>query len=247
VTPTRKENVLSNKNLSSVAASVIDSYGNTARNVIGVYRAGGERMIGFVDQRFEGVVHRGAAGLRDGLRSNLVHTQQRWSGYCVKSLHYGSERATSAVDAAVDLAHKGVERIAANAERFDQATQLGALEAISRVAMPAAAVVSQFAERIESGSSKLMQRVSRQPAVASAVARQAKAAARQAKSVKQAATRSAGKRTGKGPGKGTATSPGKAVADKAAAQAAAAQKTVVRKAKAVVRKAQADGAAAAAA
>lgn len=234
---------MSNKNLSHVAASVIDSYGNTARNVIGVYRAGGERMIGFVDQRFEGVVHRGAAGLREGLRSNLVHTQQRWSGYCVKSLHYGSERATGAVDAAVDLAHKGVERIAANAERFDQATQLGALEAISRAAMPAAAVVSQFAERIESGSSKLVQRVSRQPAVASAVAGQAKAAARRAKSVKQAATRSAGKRTGKSAGK----SAGKAVADKAAAQAAAAQKTAVRKAKAVVRKAQADGAAAAAA
>ena len=204
---------MSKKNLSSVAASVIDSYGNTARNMISVYRVGGERVVGFVDQRFEAVVGSGTAGLR----GNLIDTQQRFSGVYVKGLHYGSERATRVVDAAVDLAHEGARRIAANAERFDQATQLGALEAISRAALPAAAALSQVAERIESGSSKLVQRVSRQPSVARAAAKQAKAAAGQAKAVKQAAAKSAGK-----------------AADEAAARTTAAKKTVARRAKAVV-------------
>lgn len=215
---------MSKKNLSSVTASVIDSYGHTARNVISVYRVGGARVIDFVDQRFEAVVNTtGTAGLGEGLRSNLIGTQQRLSGYTTKSLHYGSDRAASVVDAAVDLAHRGARRIAANAERFDQATGLGALEAIHRVALPAATAVSQFAQRIERGSSRLAQRVSRQPAVVRGAARQAKAAARQARTVKHAAAQRAGK-----------------ASTQAATRAAAAKKTAVRKATAVVRKAKAE-------
>ena len=49
------------KNLSSVAAAVIESYGDTAINVINACRVGGERVIGFVDQRFEAAVNTGAA------------------------------------------------------------------------------------------------------------------------------------------------------------------------------------------
>ena len=47
---------MSTKNLSSVATAVILSYGNTAINMINAYRVGGERVIGFVDQRFEAAV-----------------------------------------------------------------------------------------------------------------------------------------------------------------------------------------------
>ena len=47
--------------LSTVATAVIESYGNTAINVINAYRTGGERVIGFVDQRFEAAVNAGGA------------------------------------------------------------------------------------------------------------------------------------------------------------------------------------------
>ena len=40
------------KSLSTVANEVIDSYGITAINVINTYRFGGERIVGFVDERF---------------------------------------------------------------------------------------------------------------------------------------------------------------------------------------------------
>jgi hypothetical protein len=46
-----QEPSVSNKSLSSVATAVIESYGNTAINMINAYRVGGERVIGFVDQR----------------------------------------------------------------------------------------------------------------------------------------------------------------------------------------------------
>jgi hypothetical protein len=163
------------KNLSSVTTAVIESYGNTALNLINAYRAGGERMIGYVDQRFESAVNTGAARLSEELRANLIDTEKRLSGYYVRGLQFGTDRAESAVSTAVDFASKGVSRMAANAERFDQATKIGALEMINRVAMPAAEAVSQVAERIEEGSSELAKKVAGQPAAVKAVKKQVKA------------------------------------------------------------------------
>lgn len=174
------------KNLSSVATAVIESYGNTAMNLINAYRVGGERMIGFVDQRFEAAVNVGAAPLSPELRSNLIGTEKRISGYYVKGLQFGTDRAESVVGSAVDLANKGVDRIAANAERFDQATKIGALDMINRVALPAAEAMSQVVVRIEEGSSQLAKKVAGKPAVV-------KAAAKQAKTLKKAVAKTAKK------------------------------------------------------
>jgi len=179
---------MSKKNLSNVATAVIESYGNTAINMINAYRVGGERVIGFVDQRFEAAVNTGAARLSDELRSNLIGTEKRISGYYAKGLQIGTERAESAVSTAIDLANKGVDRIAANAERFDQATNIGALEMINRVALPAAEAMSQVVVRIEEGSSQLAKKVAGKPAVV-------KAAAKKAKTVKKAVAKTAKKVT----------------------------------------------------
>jgi len=176
------------KNLSSVATAVIESYGNTAINMINAYRVGGERVIGFVDQRFEAAVNTGAARLSEELRSNLIDTEKRISGYYAKGLQFGTERAESAVSSAVELANKGVDRIAANAERFDQATKFGALEMINRVAMPAATAMSEVVVRIEEGSSQLAKKVAGKPAVVKAAAKKAKTVKKVvAKTVKKAA------------------------------------------------------------
>jgi hypothetical protein len=205
---------MSKKNLSSVATAVIESYGNTAINVINAYRVGGERVIGFFDQRFETAVNTGAARLSEELRDNLIGTEKRISGYYSRGLQLGTDRAESAVNTAVELASKGVDRIAANAERFDQATKFGALEAINRVALPAATAVSEVVERIEEGSSQLVKRVAGQPAVV-------KAAVKQVKAVRKAAAKTAKK----------ATATKKAVVRKAG--------TTVRKARAAVAQAAA--------
>jgi hypothetical protein len=179
---------MSTKNLSSVATAVIESYGNTAINMINAYRVGGERVIGFVDQRFEAAVNTGAARLSEELRTNLIDTEKRISGYYAKGLQIGTDRAESAVSTAVELANKGVDRIAANAERFDQATKLGALEAINRVVLPAATAMSEVVVRIEEGSSQLANKVAGKPAIVKAAAKQAKTVKKAvAKTVKKAA------------------------------------------------------------
>lgn len=161
---------MSQKNLSTVATDVIATYGITATNVINSYRFGGERIAGFVDQRFAAAVNRGASALRKDLRSNLIDSQQRVTGYYVKGIHLGTDKAENAVGVAVDLATKGVSLLAENAERFDRAINVNALASLSRAAVPAAELVNKVAERIEEGSSELVRRVSGKDMPAKALA-----------------------------------------------------------------------------
>ena len=133
--------------------------------------ASGERLIGFVDSSFATAVTRGQSVYGKGVVSNLIGGQQRVSGYSVKGLHLGTDGAQRAVGVAVDLATKGVGFVAANAGRFDRASNLNALDTLSRVAMPAAELVGKVADSLEQGSGQLVRRVSGKRVPAQAVAR----------------------------------------------------------------------------
>jgi polyhydroxyalkanoate synthesis regulator phasin len=161
---------MSNKNLSTVATQVIEAYGITATNVINTYRFGGERVIGFIDDRFASVMDRSASTLSNGTRSTLIDGQQRVSGFYVKGLHFGTDRAQSVVGVAVDLATKGVSIVATNATRLDRQTNLNALDKLNRVVMPAASLLNSVAVGIEEGSTELVKRVAGQSMPAKAIA-----------------------------------------------------------------------------
>jgi hypothetical protein len=183
---------MSNKNLSTVATEVIAACGITATNVINSYRYGGERLVGFVDERFASAVNRGAAALRADLRSNLIGTQQRVTGYYVKGIQLGTDRAQSVVGVAVDLATKGVSLVAEGAVRLDRAANANALDTLNRVVRPAAEVVSRVAERLEEGSSALVRRVAGKPVPAKALAtRQLDARTRKAAAARKRITKTA--------------------------------------------------------
>ena len=183
---------MSQKNLSTVATDVIATYGITATNVINSYRFGGERVASFVDQRFAAVVNGGAAALPKDLRSTLIDSQLRLSGYYVKGIHFGTDKAETVVGAAVDLATKGVSLVAENAVRIDRAANLNALDRFNRVVMPAADLVVKVADRIEEGSSELVKRVSGKAMPAKALATiKLKAATKKASATRKRVTKAA--------------------------------------------------------
>ncbi|WP_210545043.1 hypothetical protein [Rhodoferax sp. PAMC 29310] len=90
------------KNLFRIAADVIATNGITATNVINTYRLGGERVAVFVDQRFAAVINRRTVELRKDMRSNLMDSQQRVSGYCVKGEHFGTDQTQNVLGLAVN-------------------------------------------------------------------------------------------------------------------------------------------------
>ena len=184
---------MSTKNLSRVATDVIATSGITATNVINTYRFGGERLFGVIGQRV------------------------------AAAMSTGSDRVQSVVGIAVDLATKGVDLVATNAERFDRAANLNALGTLNRVALPAAHALSQWAERIEAGSSELVKRVAGKPVPAKAVAtRTLNAITRKAAAARKKVVKTA---------KASRAQVGKAVA-KTATRTSNAARRVARKAKA---------------
>ena len=118
---------MSNKNLSTVTTDLIESYGNTARNVIQAYRVGNLRAVQFVDQRWEKALQQSARPLRVDVRKNALAAQKTISGMYIKGIDMTSNGADVMVNKAVELAGKGVQQVAANASAFEKRTGVATL------------------------------------------------------------------------------------------------------------------------
>jgi hypothetical protein len=151
---------MSIQELSSVTNELIQCYGNTAKNVINAYRVGGERVVGFMDQRWETAVEKAGKRLTAEVRNNALATQKKLSGYYIKGISLTTDGADSVVSKVVELAGKGVAQVAANASQFEKATGVSTLNTIALAVVPAAEAVSKVAARIEEKSSELVNRVS---------------------------------------------------------------------------------------
>jgi hypothetical protein len=150
---------MTTQNLSAVTTNVIESYGNTARNVINAYRVGNERALGYVDQRWTSAVMNTGKRLTAEVRNNALAAQKKLSGYYAKGLSLTTDGADTAIAKAVALAAKGVQQVAANAARFEKSTGVTALNKIAVAVVPAAQSISKVAVKIEAQSSHLMNTV----------------------------------------------------------------------------------------
>ncbi len=177
---------MTNSSLASVTTDLIESYGNTAKNVINACRVGNERVAGFMDQRWESAVMASGKRLTAEVRSNALAAQKKISGYYIRGIEIGTQGADTAVSRTVEIAAKGVQQMAANAARFEKSTGVTALNKLAVAAVPAAQAVSKVATRIEKKSDALLSTVSgKKTAAKAAVAKRVRAfrKARAAKSV----------------------------------------------------------------
>ena len=152
---------MSAKKLSTVANDVIESYGNTARNVIHVYRTGGGRVVDLLDQKWNRALKESRPHLTADVASNATAAQQAFSSYYVKGLTLSTHGAQRAVNQIVRLAGAGVERMAANASRFEVKTGVTALNTLAQASLPGALVLSALAAKIEQKSAALAHKIAR--------------------------------------------------------------------------------------
>ena len=176
---------MANQKLATVTNELIESYGNTAKNVINAYRVGNERAAVFMDQSFVAALDKAGSRLSAKARSNAVSAEQKLTAYYVKGVEVTSANADLVVNKAVELAGKGVEQVAANAGRFEKSTGVTTLSALATAAVPAAQAVTKVAAKIEAKSSELATKLAGKPVRAKA----AKAAATVKAVAKKAATR----------------------------------------------------------
>jgi len=161
---------MANQKLATVTNELIESYGNTAKNVINAYRVGNERAVVFMDQRFVAAVNKAGARLSAQARHNAVAAEKKLTAYYVKSVEMTSDNANMVVSKAVELAGKSVVQVAANAGRFEKSTGVKALSTLATAAMPAAQAVTKIAGKIEAQSGVLASKIAGKPVRAKAAA-----------------------------------------------------------------------------
>lgn len=149
---------MSTKALSNVTTDLINSYGNTAKNVINAYRAGGQRVANFVEQRWERALEKSRSQLVPEVRSNAKQAQKILGSYYVKGLAFTTNGADTVVDQLVSFAGQGVQQVAANANRFEEKTGV-ALDRFTVAVAPVAAVVTKLASQIELKSGELADKI----------------------------------------------------------------------------------------
>lgn len=150
---------MSAKNLSTVATDLIESYGNTAKNVIHAYRAGGERVVSLLENRWNKALRQSRPELDADVAKNASAAQLAFSVYYSKGLIYTSQGAQHLVTQLVKLAGAGVDSAAANASRFEEKTGLTTLSTIAKTTAPGAVALSKLACTIEQKSASLARKI----------------------------------------------------------------------------------------
>lgn len=150
---------MSAKKFSTVATDVIESYGNTAKNVIHAYRAGGERVAGLLEKGWDRALKESRSQLAEGVARNANAAQQVLNGYYTKGLTLTSDGAEQVVDQMVKLAGTGVQRVAANAHRFEEKTGVTALNTLAQATLPGVVALSTLATMIEVTSATLASKI----------------------------------------------------------------------------------------
>ncbi len=159
------------KNLSTVAADIIESYGNTAKNVIDAYRAGGERAVSLLEQRWNAALKQSRSQLTAEVAKNASAAQLAFSVYYTKGLTTTTKGAEQVVNQLVKLAGLGVERVAANANLFEEKTGMTTLNTLAEVTKPGVTALSNLASTIEQKSAQLASKIAGDDVVNASVKR----------------------------------------------------------------------------
>jgi hypothetical protein len=98
---------------SHTATTLLANFGNTAHQVIGAYREGGERLAATLEQRWKAALKDASPQLTAETRRNAARAQQAFSASYVKGLAFTADGATVVVDTLLGAAAAAVERAAA--------------------------------------------------------------------------------------------------------------------------------------
>ena len=146
---------MSAKNIYAVTADLIESYGNTVKNVIDALRAGGQQTVVMLDQRWSSTLLAPNTPIPAQMAQTLSATQQTLNQCITQGLDQSSKGAHEMVNQLVNLATRGVDRLAANASLFDEKTGLPGLNLLSQVSLPAASLMVTLASHIEQKSANM--------------------------------------------------------------------------------------------
>ncbi|HSI55119.1 MAG: hypothetical protein ACAH21_12690 [Ramlibacter sp.] len=101
---------------SATATTAVANFGNTAHQVISMYRDGGERIARTLEQRWNAALKEAAPKLTPETRKNAARAQQKFSSFYARSLAMTTDGAQVVVDTLVGATVSAIERAATYAQ-----------------------------------------------------------------------------------------------------------------------------------
>lgn len=154
--------------LSTIAIDLVQSYGNTANNVIKASRVGGERISSYLEDRYMRALASTGKSLSQEARNNALATEKFINGYYLKGITLATDSASAVVGGMVKFTGLGMSQVAANASKFEDKTGMTALNTLAQAAVPAAIAVKKIAVQIEAKSADLVKVLTPESKVTSA-------------------------------------------------------------------------------
>jgi hypothetical protein len=142
--------------LSAIAIDLVQSYGNTANNVIKASRVGGELISSYLEERYMRALASTGKALSQEARNNALATEKFVNSYYIKGITLATDGATAVVGSVVKFTGLGMSQVAANASKFEDKTGVTALNTLAQAAVPAAIAVKKLAVQIEAKSADLV-------------------------------------------------------------------------------------------
>ncbi|MBK9442816.1 MAG: hypothetical protein IPN53_16540 [Comamonadaceae bacterium] len=181
---------MSSKKLSTVTCHVINAYANTASNVIHAYRAGGERVVGMFDTRWNSAFKQSRSQLATGVAKNATAVHLLLQKYTLKGLTVTSGGAQDVVNRVVKLADAGVMTVAKNVDRFEGKTGVNMLSTVAQAALLGAVPLSNLVDQIERKSATLASKIAGDNVI-TAVVKRSRPVVRKARPVAKAVVQTA--------------------------------------------------------
>jgi hypothetical protein len=151
---------MSNQSLSTVAIHVVDQYSAAGKTLNQAYRAGVERLVDTAKTRFASALQaRSIPMVNDQVKSDLINAQQVIAGFMLKGVRAAYARADQAIDTINTRANSGIEAVAKTVARVESAFELGNLDAVRTLNMPAATLASQLADKAVEGAKAVEARI----------------------------------------------------------------------------------------
>lgn len=184
------------KKLSTVTCQAINAYGNTANNVIHAYRAGGKRIVGMIDTRWNTAFKQSRSQLGSGVAKNATAVHQLLQKYTLKGLTVTSGSAQEVVNQVVKLADASVMTVANTVDRFEDKTGVHLLSTVAKAALIGAVPLSNLADQLEQKSATLAGKIAGDNVI-TAVVKRSRPVVRKARPVAKSVAKAAKEVVGK--------------------------------------------------
>jgi len=166
---------MTTQTFSSVAINVVGQYNQAGKQLVRAYRAGSDRIVQNVNERFAAMLDaRSLPLVTDTVKSSLIDAQQVLAGFVSTGVSAGSDRADAGIDGIARGVKSGIEGLAEAGSRVETAFNVSALDTVSTLTLPLAQVSLEIAHRVNKGSKTLVERVAGEEVVAAPVKAAAK-------------------------------------------------------------------------